>query len=208
MNIWLSFLKGSLMNKITTLISLFLILMASKAFSQSPLRTIKTPLEIITLGHPTLLLQAEELNESEVQNDKFQIFIDDMIKTMKKAGGVGLAAPQVNISKRLFVIKPSFRSKAEVFINPILEYLDAAGKKMSTEGCLSIPGKQFTVERYKEIHIRYEDRNGKMISEKADGFRAIVIQHEFDHLNGILISDIFSQNLDLEDYLGKLAPRM
>jgi len=196
------------MNKITKVLFIILLLSINFQNAQAVLKTTDTPLEIILIGHPTLLLQAEELNELEVQDEKFQTFIDDMMITMKKAGGVGLAGPQVNISKRIFVIKPSSFKKAEVFINPVVEYIDEKGKKMSTEGCLSIPGKQFKVERYKEINIRYENRFGKVISEKAKGFRAIVIQHEYDHLNGVLISDIFYQSLDLKDYFGKLAPRM
>ena len=66
---------------------------------------------------------------------------------------------------------------------------------MSTEGCLSIPGKRFQVKRYKELNISYYDRKAEFKSEQAKGFRAIVMQHEYDHLNGILISDFFYKEI-------------
>lgn len=166
------------------------------------------PLEIITIGHPTLYLQAEIVDDHEIESPEFQELIDNMIVTMKKAGGVGLAAPQVNVSKRMFVMKPSFFKKAEAIINPTVEYLEDAGIKSSREGCLSIPGKSFEVERYKELHLTYLDRKGVQKSEKAEGFRAIVIQHEYDHLNGTLISDLFLKSFDLDDDFEFTYPRM
>lgn len=147
------------------------------------------PLEIIKIGHPTLTMVAKEIPLADIQTSDMQNLIEDMIQTMEKAGGVGLAAPQVNVSKRLFVIKPSFLKKAEALINPKIEYLNAAGMKDSTEGCLSIPGKQYTVKRYKKININYYNRYGEYQTEQAKGFRAIVMQHEYDHLNGLLIAN-------------------
>lgn len=166
------------------------------------------PLEIIKVGHPTLRLTAESVSTQEIESEEFQKLIDDLIITMKDASGVGLAAPQVNISKRLFVMKPSMFKKAEAIINPVVEYLVDYGTKISTEGCLSIPGKQFKVERYKKLHIHYQDRKGDDRFEKASGFRAVVIQHEYDHLNGNLISDIFLKSLNLEDDFEFVVPRM
>jgi len=92
--------------------------------------------------------------------------------------------------------------KAEAIINPTIEYIENAGKKDSNEGCLSIPGKTFTVERYKKINLAYYNRSGEYVTERATGFRAIVAQHEYDHLNGILISDFFLpiiKHLSLEE---------
>lgn len=149
------------------------------------------PLEIIKIGHPTLTKIAKEIPYEDIKTEKIQNLIEDMIQTMEKAGGVGLAAPQVNVSKRLFVMKPSFFKKAEAIINPKVEYLESAGTKSSTEGCLSIPGKQFKVKRYKKLNMSYTNRHGEFKTEQAKGFRAIVIQHEYDHLNGMLISDFF-----------------
>jgi peptide deformylase len=166
------------------------------------------PLEIITVGHPTLYLIAEPVDTLDFEDQDFQDLIDNMILTMKKARGVGLAAPQVNVSKRLFVMKPSSFKKAEAIINPILTYIESAGKKMSKEGCLSIPGKSFNVERYKKLHMTYQDRDGDYKTETARGFRAIVIQHEYDHLNGNLINDLFAKSLELDDDFSFTVPIM
>ena len=166
------------------------------------------PLEIITIGHPTLGLVAQHVDHADLEDEEFQSLIDDMIKTMKKAGGVGLAAPQVNLSKRLFVMKPSSFRKAEAIINPIIEYIEDGGMKNSNESCLSIPGKSFTVQRYKKLHMRYQNRQGESKSELAKGFRAIVIQHEYDHLNGTMISDLFLKSLNLKDDFAFSVPRM
>ncbi len=163
------------------------------------------PLEIIKIGHPTLTMIAEEVPHAEIQTPKFQKFIDDLAKTMKKAGGVGIAAPQVNRSQRMFIIKPSFFKGPEAIINPVVEYLSEAGKKSSSEGCLSIPGKTFKVDRYKEIKINYYDRKGEFKAEHAKGFRAIVMQHEYDHLNGIMISDFFTKSLNTSDLIQEVA---
>lgn len=146
------------------------------------------PLEIIKIGHPTLKKVAKEVDLDELATEDYQLFLDDMIETMKNAGGVGLAAPQVNVSERVFVMKPSFAT-AEVIVNPKIEYIIDKGKKRSREGCLSIPGKRFVVRRYKQINLSYFDRYGEYHAERAKGFRAIVAQHEYDHLNGTLISD-------------------
>jgi peptide deformylase len=152
------------------------------------------PLKIIEIGHPTLTMIAKEIPLEDITSSDTQELIDKMMVTMKKAGGVGLAAPQVNVSKRLFVMKPSWYKKAEAIINPVVEYIDGAGTKTSTEGCLSIPGKQFKVERYRELNLSYYTREGEFRSEHATGFRAIVAQHEYDHLNGILIANFFFPN--------------
>lgn len=166
------------------------------------------PLKIITVGHPTLYLMAQRVEDEEINSQAFQKLIDDMILTMKRAGGVGLAAPQVNVSKRLFVIKPSVFKKAQVYINPILEYVSEAGTTISKESCLSIPGKSFKVHRHNELKVNYQNRDGEHVYEKVDGFKAIVIQHEYDHLNGTLISDIFQEAFELEDDFEFVIPRM
>lgn len=153
----------------------------------------QTRLEIIKIGHPTLRAEAVEINHTEIQKPEFQKFIDDMVKTMGDAGGVGLAAPQVNKSIRMFVMKSWPGVPLTVVINPKIEYLESFGKKDSTEGCLSIPGKQLKVKRFKKIHISYFDRKGEYISKELDGFGAIIAQHEYDHLNGVLIVDLVEQ---------------
>lgn len=151
-------------------------------------------LEIIKIGHPTLRAKAEEVNFADIQSPAFQKLIDDMILTMGSAGGVGLAAPQVNKSVRMFVMKSSLPNvPLTIVINPKLEYLEEFGKKDSVEGCLSIPGKNLKLKRFKKVHISYFDRKGEYISKELTGFGAIIAQHEYDHLNGILIVDLVEQ---------------
>ena len=115
-------------------------------------------LPIMTLGNPVLRLTARELTQAEIISPETQQLIDDMIVTMKKAGGVGLAAPQVNHSLRMFVMKSWPGVPLTVVINPRLEYIEREGKKNSTEGCLSIPGRTVTVPRFKKLHMTYFNR--------------------------------------------------
>ncbi len=152
-------------------------------------------LPIMTLGNPVLRLTARELTQAEITSPEIQQLIDDMIVTMKKAGGVGLAAPQVNQSLRMFVMKSWPGVPLTIVINPRVEYIEREGKKNSTEGCLSIPGRSVTVPRFKKLHLTYFNRNGEFITEEVGGFKAIISQHEYDHLNGVLIIDLVDQML-------------
>lgn len=168
-----------------------------------------TRLEIIKLGHPTLRAQAQIVDLNQVSAPEFQTLIDNMIFTMKKSSGVGLAAPQVNESIRMFVMKSGFQVPLTVVINPTLEYLTEYGQEDSTEGCLSIPGQTLKVKRYKRIRMSYYNREGKFITEEVKGFKAIISQHEYDHLNGVLIVDLVQQmftQMDFESYV--TAPLM
>lgn len=166
-------------------------------------------LPIVTLGNPVLREMARELNLEEIESPEIQGLIDDMIVTMKDAGGVGLAAPQVNRSLRIFVMKSWPGVPLTVVINPRIEYLEREGKKKSTEGCLSIPGRTLTVPRYKKIHLSYYDRKGEFITEEVGGFKAIISQHEYDHLNGVLIVDLVEQLLEVFDWEAYArAPKM
>lgn len=146
-------------------------------------------LEIIDVPHPTLSKVAEPVKASEI-NDELRKFVSDMIETMQDAPGVGLAAPQVNVSKRILVVDVSSEDpnrKAFALINP--EIVSQSGECGIEEGCLSIP--EFTAEipRAKEVRVRYLDEFGKEKEIKTDGFLAIVLQHELDHLNGITMLD-------------------
>lgn len=161
-----------------------------------------TQLEIIKIGHPTLRAQAEEIYQGDFRDEKFQKLIDDMIFTMGKAGGVGLAAPQVNMSLRMFVMKSWPSVPLTIVINPKIEYLEEFGKKDSVEGCLSIPGKSLKVRRYKKIRISYFNRHGDYKSEEFTGFKAIIAQHEYDHLNGIMIVDLVQEMGSWINYTG------
>jgi peptide deformylase len=189
-------------------ITLFSLLLSFKVLAHTLHYVPVAPLKIITIGHPTLKMIAKSVPHDQIDTDEIQTLIDNMIDTMAKAGGVGIAAPQVNVSKRIFIIKPNMFKKAEAIINPTVEYIKEAGKKSSSEGCLSIPGKTFKVKRYKEINFSYFNRDGKWMVERATGFRAIVAQHEYDHLNGIMISDFLLPEYISADELEFDVPRM
>lgn len=149
----------------------------------------KGPLEIIQLGHSTLRQTAEEVPLSEIPSPEFQKLIEDMIQTMRNASGVGLAAPQVNRSIRLFVMQSWPFVPTTVVINPRLEVLSTPVLEKTLEGCLSIQGKSARLVRHHSIWLSYWDRRGEYISRELKGEAALIAQHELDHLNGILITD-------------------
>ena len=125
-------------------------------------------------------------------DDELQTLIDDMLNTMYDAQGVGLAASQVNRHIRLFVMDASDECNApEVIINPEITPLDDE-RELMQEGCLSIPDYYAEVERALRIHIKGQDRNGNPIDSDVDGFRAHIMQHEADHLDGRLFVDYLS----------------
>jgi len=122
--------------------------------------------------------------------------IDDMISTMKKAKGVGIAAPQVGIGMRLFIVapQPSIRypkapkMKPVTMINPVL--VKHSRKRVTDwEGCLSIPGLRARVPRYQSIEIEFTARDGRRLRGRLSGFVARIFQHEFDHINGRVYLD-------------------
>ena len=130
---------------------------------------------------------------------------EDMIDTMMEADGVGLAAPQVGVMKRLFVAMPcpdDEEPKIYVMINP--EIIEREGEQCSNEGCLSIPGYMGSVKRPEKLKVKYTDIDGNEAVEEFEGFGAVVISHEYDHLDGILYSekaDVFMTN---DEYLAML----
>jgi peptide deformylase len=149
-------------------------------------------LKIARMGHPVLLGRAEPVRDPG--SVAIAQLIEDMIETMADANGAGLAAPQVHVPLRLFVYSvPAQRSAGpedppravEALINPVLTPI---GDEIAvqTEGCLSIPGLRGAVPR--PARVRYEglDRYGQTVSGEATGFLALVLQHEYDHLDGIL----------------------
>jgi peptide deformylase len=156
--------------------------------------TMSKLLQISQLGHP--ILRKAALKVTNIKNKGLQNLIDDLLATLKDADGVGIAAPQVYESKRLFIIasKPSKRHpnvprmKPMAVINPtILENSDKMAKDW--EGCLSIPGIRALVPRYNSVKIEYTTRNGKKVSRKFKDFIARIFQHEYDHLEGIIFLD-------------------
>lgn len=150
-------------------------------------------LPITIIGTSVLRQIAEEIDETYPD---LQQLIDDMFETMHSADGVGLAAPQVDKAIRLFVIDatpmaeddPELDGFVRVFINPIIEE-ETGDDIIFQEGCLSIPGIREDVKRKSKIRISYCDRNMELHEEWFDGWKARIIQHEYDHLEGILFTD-------------------
>ena len=158
-------------------------------------------LKVARMGHPVLRARARALNPSEIRSPEIQRLIDDMFDTMHEYQGVGLAAPQVHENVRLFVAgfpagsddddedEHDDRSVPQLaLINPEIEIV---GETMAEdwEGCLSIPDIRGRVPRATQILVQAHDRRGKRVELRARGFTARVIQHETDHLDGILFFD-------------------
>jgi peptide deformylase len=125
-------------------------------------------------------------------DDTIRTLIDDMLETMYAAPGVGLAATQVNVHKRVLVLDVSQERNAPMaFVNP--EIVEREGVAEGEEGCLSVPGVFDTVNRAARIKVRALDRSGKTFETEAEGLLAICIQHEIDHLDGKLFVDYLSE---------------
>lgn len=155
-------------------------------------------LKIARMGHPVLARRAEPVADPAAA--RIRRLVADMVETMIDANGAGLAAPQVHVPLRVVVFQaPAERtdenlSEAErfdhtapltVLINPVIEIVDAA-REGGWEGCLSVPGLRGFVERPAHIRYRGFDHEGKIVARTAKGFHARVVQHECDHLDGIL----------------------
>ncbi|MBA4292223.1 peptide deformylase [bacterium] len=110
---------------------------------------------------------------------------DNMVRIMKEAHGVGIAAPQVGVSERIIVIAPE--KKPVILVNP--EIKEKSGKIVGQEGCLSIPGLYGDVERFAKISVEAYDIKGKPVDYDMEGYAAVIVQHEIDHLDGILFID-------------------
>jgi peptide deformylase len=122
--------------------------------------------------------------------DAFQALVEDMAETMYAAPGVGLAAPQIGVAQRLFVIDIASAdepSDLRVFVNPRI--VEASGEICWEEGCLSFPGVTEEIDRAERVTVRAQDRHGKTFELEAEGLLAIAIQHENDHLDGKLMVD-------------------
>jgi len=144
--------------------------------------------EIIQDGHPTLRKVAKKVDPREIADPLFQQLIDDMFATMYAAPGVGLAAPQVNVSKRMFVMDvQDDEHDPAVVINPKFELME--DEVEMTEGCLSVVGYVGEITRYNRVAVSGLDRNGNKIRLEGEGLFAQCLQHEIDHLNGVLYVD-------------------
>ncbi len=149
--------------------------------------------EIVTLPNPVLRRKAKPVTRFD---DTLQTLIDDMIETMRQAPGVGLAAPQLGVSERVIVVEYSENEEDEnapkklyVVVNPEFKELSPE-TELGVEGCLSIPGLQGEVERSLEVRLKGLTRHGQPIRIKARGWMARIFQHEIDHLNGVVFTDL------------------
>lgn len=146
-------------------------------------------LQILEFPDPRLRKIAEPVT---VFDEKLEVLIEDMLETMYEAEGIGLAATQVNVHKRLLLIDVSQdRDAAQVFINPEIEILDDELSEYD-EGCLSVPGFYETVSRPGSVKITAQNAKGEKFEQVAEGILATCIQHEIDHLNGKLFVDYLS----------------
>jgi peptide deformylase len=155
-----------------------------------------TRLPIISVGHPTLRSPAREVSEQELQTPETQRFIDDLIETMRDAGGAGLAANQVDDLRRIAVIEVEQNTRypykppipLTVIVNPRLELVDEETVAIN-EGCLSVPDLRGEAERHVSVRVCYLDRDGVAHEELHRGLTAGTFQHEIDHLDGVLFLD-------------------
>jgi len=151
---------------------------------------------IARLGHPVLRSKAQAVSVQEIHSKRFQSFIDELIDTMRANQGVGIAAPQVNVSKQVFCVEcianRRYRVRSRiplyVIVNPKLEVLDSRVVGF-WEGCLSVPGLKGWTFRYRKVRIQGWDRKGQRLCITASGFHARIIQHELDHLRGRVYLD-------------------
>jgi peptide deformylase len=141
----------------------------------------------IIVKHPDPVLREVAKPVPKV-TPNIQKLLTDMADTMYDAPGVGLAAPQIGISKRVIVIDVGDDHGLIEMVNP--EIVEAGGEQLGPEGCLSIPGLQGDVRRKDRLKVKGLDRNGNEIAIEADGFLSRAFQHEIDHLNGVLYIDI------------------
>jgi peptide deformylase len=134
--------------------------------------------------HPNAVLRDIAVPVSDCDSD-LKTLVSDMFETMDSYRGVGLAAPQVGVGLRVLVV--SYKKHRFALINP--EIVSASGEAWDEEGCLSLPGVTLNVKRYARIHVRGLSVVGRPIVMREKGFVARIIQHEMDHLNGVLIID-------------------
>ncbi len=147
--------------------------------------------DILIVPDPRLKQECEEVAEV---NDEIRELLDDMLETMYAAPGIGLAAPQIGVMKRVVVMDVSDdkdKPQPLKLVNPEIIW-ESEDTSVYQEGCLSIPEQYADVERPAEVGLRYLDENGKEHEIEADGLLATCIQHELDHLDGILFTDYLS----------------
>ncbi|MEO1761688.1 MAG: peptide deformylase [Cyanobacteria bacterium J06629_18] len=159
-------------------------------------------LSIIQLGNPILRQTAKPVKQIDSAN--IQKLIDDLLTTISDANGVGIAAPQVAVGYRIFIVasRPNLRypnaplMEPTAMINPrIIAHSDEIVKDW--EGCLSIPGIRGLVPRFQKIEVEYTDRNGNLVHQQLTDFVARIFQHEYDHFEGLVFLDRIESTFDI-----------
>ncbi|AET70140.1 peptide deformylase [Desulfosporosinus orientis DSM 765] len=139
--------------------------------------------QIVEIGAEVLREKAKEVKEI---NSSITKLLDNMVETMRQAEGVGLAAPQIGVSKRVIVVEAD--GVLVELMNPVI--LEKEGTSTAEEGCLSIPNMTGDVTRAAKVHVQGLNRQGKMVDIRAEKLLARALQHEIDHLEGILFIDV------------------
>jgi peptide deformylase len=155
---------------------------------------------IVKLGDETLRKISKPMQKFDL---RLWLLLRDMADTMYKADGVGLAAPQVGILRRVAVVDVTEdHSGLLELVNP--EITEREGDQTGREGCLSVPGRQGVVTRPMKIKVRFQDRNGDLFEMETEGFEARAICHELDHLDGRLYIDVMDRELTEEEIKGHI----
>ena len=149
---------------------------------------------ILHIGDPLLRAVSHPVTKFDL---RLQMIARDMGETMYAADGIGLAAPQIGLMRRLIVIDVYDEQGLRVFVNP--EIIKAEGDVAMEEGCLSIPGRRGCVKRPEKVTVKYQDVKGRFQEIQADGILARALQHEIDHLNGVLYVDLMEYEVFEED---------
>ena len=152
-------------------------------------------LPLVTLPNAQLRRRSEEVNPADIDKPEFQAWLDDLVHTMYKADGIGIAASQVGRNIRVFVAVD--KDAPHIVINPVL-VKKSWRMEDGEEGCLSVPGKYGVVRRYGAFKVRGLDRRGEKIVLDARGFFARVLQHELDHCDGVLFIDRAKKIFDVQ----------
>lgn len=146
------------------------------------------------VGDPILRKTSKEVKEV---NDRIKVLLDDMAETMYKADGVGLAAPQVGLLKRVIVVDVRDEDGLIKLVNP--EIIEKDGEQVGVEGCLSVPNFNANVKRPAYVVVKYLDENGDEKKIEAEGLKAVALCHEIDHLNGILFIDNYEEEVKFDE---------
>lgn len=156
--------------------------------------------KIVTLGDETL---RKHCKVQEKFDKRLAVLLKDMADTMYKAEGVGLAAPQVGILRRVAVVDVTEdHSGLLELVNPVI--FEHEGEQTGREGCLSVPGRQGVVTRPMKVKVRFQDRKGDAYELETEGFEARAICHELDHLDGRLYIDVMNRELTKEEMQGHI----